>query len=132
MKDGTIKLGDGRALAYAEYGDPVGRPVFYFHGFPGSRLEAALADSAASSVSMRLVAVDRPGYGRSDFKPRRRILDWPEDVSELARELAIDRFSVLGVSGGGPYGIPSARATRPPHAVLSRGCPLLGGLQPHA
>ncbi len=32
----TIKLKDGRMLGYAEYGNPEGKPVFYFHGFPGS------------------------------------------------------------------------------------------------
>lgn len=103
MNDGIITTRDGRALAYAEYGDPAGRPVFYFHGFPGSRLEAGLASAAASDSRVRLIAVDRPGYGRSDFKPGRRILDWPDDVTDLADGLQIDRFAALGVSGGGPY-----------------------------
>lgn len=103
MIDSTIKLRDGRTLAYAEYGDPAGEPVFYFHGFPGSRLEASLASSAASDSRARLIAVDRPGYGRSDFKPGRRIIDWADDVSDLADGLRIDRFAALGVSGGGPY-----------------------------
>lgn len=103
MNDGTITLRDGRALAYAEYGDPAGKPVFYFHGFPGSRLEANLASAAAADTRVRLIAVDRPGYGRSDFKAGRRILDWPDDVTDLADGLHIDRFAALGVSGGGPY-----------------------------
>lgn len=103
MNDGIITTRDGRALAYAEYGDPAGRPVFYFHGFPGSRLEIALASAAASDSQVRLIAADRPGYGRSDFKPARRILDWPDDVTDLADGLHIDRFAALGVSGGGPY-----------------------------
>jgi pimeloyl-ACP methyl ester carboxylesterase len=103
MNDGTITTRDGRALAYAEYGDPAGKPVFYFHGFPGSRLEASLASPAASDSRVRLIAVDRPGYGRSEFKPGRRIADWADDVTDLADALRIDRFAMLGVSGGGPY-----------------------------
>jgi pimeloyl-ACP methyl ester carboxylesterase len=103
MKDGRITLRDGRALAFAEYGDPAGKPVFYFHGFPGSRIEAGLASAAASATRVRLIAMDRPGYGRSEFEPGRRIIDWADDVADLADALRIDRFAALGVSGGGPY-----------------------------
>jgi pimeloyl-ACP methyl ester carboxylesterase len=103
MNEDQVTLSDGRVLAYAEYGDRSGRPVFYFHGFPGSRLEASLASSAAREVGARLIALDRPGYGRSAFKPGRRILDWAEDVDALADALQLGRFAALGVSGGGPY-----------------------------
>ncbi len=41
--------------------------------------------------------------GLSDFEPGRKILDWPNDVIQLADALEIDRFGVEGVSGGGPY-----------------------------
>jgi pimeloyl-ACP methyl ester carboxylesterase len=99
----TVRLRDGRAIGYAEYGDPAGKPGFFFHGFPGSRLEAALGHDAAVKHGARLIGVDRPGCGLSDFKPGRTFLDWPEDVVELAAALRIDRFAVAGVSGGGPY-----------------------------
>ena len=101
--DNVLRLKDGRLLGYAEYGDPDGRPVFFFHGMPGSRLEAKLGDAAAQKLGVRLIAMDRPGYGLSDFKPRRTFLEWPDDVLELADALGIDRFAVGGVSGGGPY-----------------------------
>ncbi len=106
--DCQIRLGDGRRLGYAEYGDPEGQPLFYCHGFPASRLEAALLDPAARKVGVRVIAADRPGCGLSDFKPDRRIGDWPGDVVELADALDIDRFSVVGVSGGGPYALACA------------------------
>lgn len=100
-----IKLKDGRMLGYGEYGAPDGKPVFYFHGHPGSRLDWLLfdADDSAMDLNARIVAVDRPGTGFSDFKPDREILDWPDDVIELADVLQLDRFAVLGISGGGPY-----------------------------
>ncbi len=100
-----IKLRDGRSLGYAEYGTPVGKPVFYFHGFPSSRLDWPLfdTDAIAARLNARIIAADRPGYGLSDFKRGRKILDWPDDVVELADALQIDRFAVLGISGGGPY-----------------------------
>ncbi len=104
-----VTLRDGRRLAFCEYGATAGKPVFYFHGWPGSRLEAKLAEPTARRFDARLIAVDRPGFGMSDFKPNRTLLDWPADVAELADALGLDRFSVAGVSGGGPYALVCAR-----------------------
>ncbi len=98
-------LADGRVLGYAEYGDRQGRPVFYFHGFPASRLEARILDGAARKTGIWIIAPDRPGYGLSDFNAGRRMLDWPDDVLDLARWLGIECFAVLGMSGGGPYAL---------------------------
>ena len=100
-----ITLKDGRTLGYAEYGDPEGKPVFYFHGFPSSRLDWPIfdTDALAARLNARIIAVDRTGMGLSDFKRGRKILDWPDDVFELADALKFDRFAVLGISGGGPY-----------------------------
>jgi pimeloyl-ACP methyl ester carboxylesterase len=100
-----IKLQDGRNLGYAEYGAPEGVPIFYFHGFNSSRLDYLVADGndVAMETNTRIIAADRPGIGLSTFKRRRQILDWPADVTELADALRIDRFAVLGISGGGPY-----------------------------
>jgi len=101
--DQTIDLRDGRKLGYAEWGEPSGRPLLFFHGWPGSRLEGRLGDAAARKTGVRLVAVDRPGMGLSDLQPRRTLVDWPDDVVELAEALELDRFAVLGISGGGPF-----------------------------
>lgn len=102
---GACRLADGRRLAYAEFGDPNGQPVFYFHGFPGSRVEASLAHLSASQVGVRLIAVDRPGMGRSCYAGGRSILGWPSDVEQLACALGLHGFKVLGVSGGSPYAL---------------------------
>jgi pimeloyl-ACP methyl ester carboxylesterase len=102
-RDGEVTLHDGRHLAYAEYGDPDGTPIFYFHGTPGGRLEGRFLEAAAAAEGVRLIALDRPGYGHSSFKRGRRIEDWPGDVRELADALGIDRFAVVGLSGGGPH-----------------------------
>src|SRR5512138_1016983 len=102
-RDHTITLHDGRALGYVDYGDPSGRALLYFHGHPGSRREAAFLARQADEAGVRLVGVDRPGMGLSTYKPRRRLLDWPGDVTELADALRIDDFAVVGFSGGGPY-----------------------------
>lgn len=97
-----VLLADGRALAYAEYGDPIGQPVFFFHGIPSSRLMHPDAD-VSKQLGVRVIAPDRPGFGRSDPKPGRTLLDWSDDVEALADRLGLGQFTVVGPSGGGPF-----------------------------
>jgi pimeloyl-ACP methyl ester carboxylesterase len=101
--DNVLRLADGRLLGYGEYGDPNGTPVLAFHGFPGSRVFARISHEAAARAGVRVIAPERPGFGLSTYKPKRRIVDWPDDVAQLADALGIERFAVMGVSGGGPY-----------------------------
>jgi pimeloyl-ACP methyl ester carboxylesterase len=100
---GFVMLPDGRELAYEEYGDPTGFPVFSFHGGLSSRLDAAPAHNAAVAKRVRLLSPDRPGMGLSTYQPGRRLVDWPRDVADLADSLGIRRFAVMGWSAGGPY-----------------------------
>ena len=99
----TISLSDGRTLGYAEYGTAEGQPILYFHGGNGSRFEAQWFTDAATKNNIRLIAPDRPGFGLSDFQPDREMRDWANDVEELADHLGIDKFSIFGLSGGGPF-----------------------------
>lgn len=99
-----LVLPDRRKLTYAEFGEPDGEPVLYFHGSPSSRLEPLLVgDDVLARLGLRVIAPDRPGMGGSDFQRGRRIIDWPVDVVALADAVNLDRFAVLGNSGGGPY-----------------------------
>jgi pimeloyl-ACP methyl ester carboxylesterase len=123
----VLRLRDGRILGYAEYGDPTGHPALLFHGTPGSRLEGAIAHRAAAARGVRVICPDRPGYGLSDFKRRRSILDWADDVEELADALGIERFAVAGVSGGGPYA--AACAVRLPRRLT--GVAIISGVGPY-
>ncbi len=106
----SVKLSDGRSLSFARFGDPSGKPVFYFHGFPGSRLEPQSNHDAFLKAGIQLLALDRPGIGHSTRKNKRKLLDWPDDVVEVAKILKLEKFSILGVSGGGPYALACARA----------------------
>jgi pimeloyl-ACP methyl ester carboxylesterase len=96
-------LPDGRDLGWMEMGDPTGTPIFGFHGTPGSRYEIAMDDGPISEAGLRLICVDRPGYGLSTFQRGRRLVDWPRDVEYMADHLGIERFAVIGHSGGGPH-----------------------------
>lgn len=99
----TATLRDGRTLAYCEHGDPRGAPVLWFPGTPSSRLFVPPDARPLTESNLRLIVVERPGYGCSTPHPKRAILDWPADVSDLADTLGLRRFAVVGFSGGGPY-----------------------------
>jgi pimeloyl-ACP methyl ester carboxylesterase len=105
-----IRLRDGRTLTFAEYGSQRGAPMLFFHGGNDSRLEAAIFHRDAREIGVRVIAPDRPGFGRSDHKPGRRLIDWPNDVAELADALLVDDFAVAGHSGGGPHAAAVAHA----------------------
>ncbi len=103
-------LKGNRNISYYEYGRKSVIPVFYFHGFPGSHLEVPFFNGTdvARKLNLRIIAIDRPGYGNSNFTPGQSLLDWPEMVIEVADTLGIDAFSVLGYSGGAPYALACA------------------------
>jgi pimeloyl-ACP methyl ester carboxylesterase len=98
----TIRLRDGRTVGYAEWGDPQGAPVIYFQGTPSCRLNHP-DESIARALGARLITIDRPGFGRSDAASERKLLDWPDDVAQIADALGLERFALVGISGGGPY-----------------------------
>jgi pimeloyl-ACP methyl ester carboxylesterase len=104
----AIRLHDGRKLGMASVGKPDGFPIFHFHGRGISRLEVLLLASVAEKLGVRLVGLDRPGIGLSHAKAGYRILDWPNDVVEVADQLGIERFAVEGLSAGAAYAMACA------------------------
>jgi pimeloyl-ACP methyl ester carboxylesterase len=99
----TTTLADGRKLGFAEYGPAQGLPVILFGGASGRYLKPC-GDELLDRVNVRLILVERPGYGLSDHQPNRTLLDWPDDVAQLADHLGLARFAVIAGSQGGPYG----------------------------
>ena len=109
LEEGTHTLTDGRALRWAQWGVPDGTPVVFFHGNPGSRL-FRFDRGAIERAGVRFVTVDRPGCGGSTSRPGRRMIDWADDVRELADGLGLDRFGLVGMSMGGPHALSCAAA----------------------
>ncbi|MCD0482108.1 alpha/beta fold hydrolase [Streptacidiphilus sp. ASG 303] len=103
-----VRTPDGRALAAESRGDPEGSPVFLLHGTPGSRMGPAPRGAVLHRLGVRLVVFDRPGYGDSDRLPGRRVADAAADVAAVADALGLERFSVVGRSGGGPHALACA------------------------
>lgn len=122
----TITLPDGRTLGFAQYGDPNGKPLIFFHGTPSSRYLRHPDNDRTASLNVRLITVDRPGFGISDHQPGRTLLDWPDDVEVLADKLGLNHFSVAGISGGGPYS--AACAYKLPHRISKAG--IINGVGP--
>lgn len=105
----TLQLLDGRNLAYIEYGDPKGEPVFHCHSIFGSKLELAFdAHRIAQKKSVRLIVLDRPGYGASDPNPEASFINWSKDLVQLADHLNIGKFSLIGYVMGGMYALACA------------------------
>ncbi len=127
FEEGTARIDGRRVLGFAQYGDPTGLPVLWFHGTPGGRRQVPpLAASEAMARGMRIIGVERPGTGRSTDHRYREVFEFARDIEALADDLALDRFGVVGLSGGGPYTLACARAL--PHRVVAAA--VLGGIGP--
>jgi pimeloyl-ACP methyl ester carboxylesterase len=110
IEEKQLALNGGDYIAYGEYGDARGMPVFFCHGWPSSRTMAELTDAAARDLGVRIISPDRPGISRSSLQSNRRLLDWPAVLRQLADHLELRRFHILAISGGAPYAYASAWA----------------------
>jgi pimeloyl-ACP methyl ester carboxylesterase len=122
-----IELGDGRSLAYREYGDPGGDVVVNCHGGLLCGLDVAPFDEVARALGLRIVSPDRPGLGRSSAAPGRVTADWSDDVRQLLDTLEVERCAVLGWSMGAQYALACAALlpTRVSRTTVIAGCPPL-------
>jgi pimeloyl-ACP methyl ester carboxylesterase len=110
-------LPNGRTLSWGEYGDPRGFPVVYFADLGSTRLEAALFHEQAKECGLRLLALDRPGLGRSDFLPLSNHDDIVPVLKPLLSHLQIARFAVMARGAGA--GFAAAVAHRMPTQVTA-------------
>jgi pimeloyl-ACP methyl ester carboxylesterase len=109
----AVTLADGRRLAFTVTGPANGVPVIYCHGAIGTPIDASIdLQRITRALGVRYIAPSRPGIGGSDASPGRSVLDFADDVSELADALCLKRFSVVGVSAGGPYALALAYKLR--------------------
>jgi len=104
-REGTTQTADGRTLAYVERGNADGVPVIVCHGTPGSRLTRHPDSELYARHGVRMIVYDRPGYGRSDPQPGRSVADAAADIETITDSLELDRFAVVGGSGGAPHAL---------------------------
>ncbi len=104
--EGRFPLSDGRGLGYAEFGDPAGPVVLWFHGTLGARRQfPVLGRRAAENLGLRVIIVERPGTGLSDSYRYSAVTDWVADIAQVADALDAERLGVVGLSGGGAYAL---------------------------
>ena len=125
--EGNIAVGDDRQIGFAEFGDPQGRAIFWLHGTPGARRQIPMeARVFAEQQHIRLIGVDRPGIGSSTQHSYDTVVAFADDLRTIADTLGIDKFIVVGLSGGGPYTLGCAAAM--PDRVVAAG--VIGGVAP--
>lgn len=127
MKEFAVKHPSGRNLDVSEAGVSEGMPIFFLHGTPGSRHLSDNQIRDAEKQGIRLFGYSRPGYGGSTPMPGRRIIDTASDVKAIADSLGIDRFAVMGHSGGGGNALACAAAF--PKRVVAAAS--VAGVAPH-
>jgi pimeloyl-ACP methyl ester carboxylesterase len=126
MSEGRLTLGDGRTLAWREYGPPDGQPLLRFQGMPGSRNSRHPHEESYDRIGVRVIVADRPGYGASTRLEGRGIRVVAADAVDLLDHLGLDFVYVIGTSGGGPHAL--AFAARHPERV--RGATVVVGAAP--
>jgi pimeloyl-ACP methyl ester carboxylesterase len=104
----AVKTADNRLISTEMYGDPDGKPIFLLHGTPGSRLGPRPRPAVLHRLGVRLISFDRPGYGESDRLEGRRVADAAADVLAIADAFGLEKFAVVGRSGGGPHALACA------------------------
>src|SRR5262245_27902667 len=120
MHETTLSMTDGRQVGVAEFGDGDGIPVIWCHGGPGSRIEPAYVDAAAADAGLRIIGIDRHGYGRSTPQPGRTIAGWVDDALTVVDGLGIESFATIGISTGGAHAL--AVAARSPRVTGAIAC----------
>lgn len=125
--ESAIVLPGGRSFGYCEWGDPDGRPVVWCHGTPGARKQIPPdAPACAAARGVRLIGIERPGTGVSTPFRYGQVLDWVADLTACLDVLGVDRFGVVGLSGGGPF-VLAACAGLPDRVAAGA---VLGGIGP--
>ncbi|MEP9392862.1 alpha/beta hydrolase [Gordonia sp. VNQ95] len=126
--EGSVAVDAGRRrIGFAEFGSATGRAVIWLHGTPGARRQIPTeARAYAAENHIRLIGLDRPGVGSSTAHRYQRVADFPADLDPVLEALGIEKFVVIGMSGGGPYALASAYAF--PDRVVAAG--IVGGVAP--
>ena len=108
-----IESPDGRVLEVATVGDPSHPPVFFHHGTPGSASLVRTIEEIATKGDLFLVTMSRAGYGTSSRQEGRNVAAAVPDTRTVLDALGLDRYAVVGWSGGGPHALACAALDAP-------------------
>ena len=124
--DASLVLADGQVVEYWDGGDPNGPAVIFHPGTPVTRVLGRWGHESAVAAGVRLIAVNRPGYGNSSTSREPSLLATGQGTAALAAHLGLEGYAVVGSSGGGPFAV--ATAVADPGSVRALG--VVGGEGP--
>lgn len=104
----SVALPDGRTLEYYASGPDDGLPFVFHHGTPGAGTPIRSLERAVHARGLRYVSASRAGYGGSDRRAGRRVVDVVSDTQAVLAALGADECVVAGHSGGGPHALACA------------------------
>lgn len=105
LTETDLTLDDGRTLHVYDTGGDARHVVVWHHGTPNIGLPPEPLFPVSERLGIRWVAYDRPGYGGSTAVPDRDVASAAADVAAVADALGLDRFGVVGHSGGGSHAL---------------------------
>lgn len=116
----SLKMASGRVVHYIDEGDPSWKPFVYLSG-QGTSLQSAqlteFARSTREALHLRMISIERNGFGESDYDSELGYEDYDNEVLAVLDHLKIKRFAIEAVSGGGAYA--AHLAARVPTRVTS-------------
>lgn len=95
-------------VSFTRRGIRNGHPVVFLHGWPSSNREQFASDDLLAKLKLDWFSPNRPGYGESAWQPEHNLLDWPARLAQWASEQHLERFHLVGYSGGGPFAMACA------------------------
>jgi len=119
-----FELPNGINLAREEFGTKDGFPALFFPNSGSSRIEAAFFHTCAKRHGFRLIAIDRPGIGQSDYFRYSSTVEYCQQLLLLADFLKLDRFCTMSLGAGGIFAVTLAHLA--PRRVAQQIC--IGGV----
>ena len=95
-----------RVVHFIDDGDFNDFPVVFVGGLGTSVRAIRLLDflrTMRKDLGIRIISIERNGFGQTEFNSNLTISDYVQDVEEVLNHLKINKFSIFGISGGGPY-----------------------------
>jgi pimeloyl-ACP methyl ester carboxylesterase len=100
----TVQAVSGRTIAFSDSGPAHGMPVVMCHGLPGAHVQIP-DHHVLHTYNVRMLIIDRPGFGMSDPQPGRSVQSWHEDLNVVLDYLGIAQCMLLPFSAGTPYAL---------------------------
>lgn len=110
LPHGTLHAYDARPATMDEGRERL--VVMWHHGTPNVGEPPLPLLAASRRLAVRWISYDRPGYGGSSARPGRDVSSAADDARAVADALGVERFAVMGHSGGGPHALACASGLR--------------------